>query len=288
MVALAPVAVALIAVIVWTGMVWWGVRQIEARWAEEHEFASVKAGCFDMGSSDGTDGTAAEPGRYANEGPVRRVCIKSFDLAKFEVTQGEWRRVMIFPDTPDPSRFKGENLPVESLNWNEAQRFAWLMSLFGHGHYRLPSEAEWEYAARAGTTTSRYWGNNIDDGCAYENIADQRLKNLAPDIIPVFANCDDGHATTASVGWSKKPNPWGLYDMLGNVANWVEDCYVDSYSGTPTDGSPNTSGACTSRVVRGGSWNFNPRSDRAADRFNGDPVSRSGSIGLRLARTITP
>jgi len=288
MVASAPMAVALFAVIVWAGLVWWGVRQIEAEWAEEQEFVSVKAGCFDMGSSDGSNGSPAEPGRYANEGPVHNVCVKPFDFAKLEVKQGEWRRVMIFPSTPDPSRFKGENLPVESINWNEAQRFVWLMSLFGHGHYRLPSEAEWEYAARAGTTTSRYWGNNIDDGCAYENIADQSLKNLAPDIISEFANCNDGHPTTAAVGWSKKPNPWGLYDMLGNVANWVEDCYVDSYSGTPTDRSPNTTGACTSRVVRGGSWNFNPRSDRAADRFNGDPVSRSGSIGFRLARTITP
>jgi formylglycine-generating enzyme required for sulfatase activity len=288
MVASAPMAVALIAVIVWAGLVWWGVHQIEAEWVEEQEFVSVKAGCFDMGSPDGTNGTPVEPGRYANEGPAHKVCVKPFDLAKFEVTQGEWRRVMVFPNTPDPSRFKGENLPVESLNWNEAQRFVWLMSLFGHGQYRLPSETEWEYAARAGTTTSRYWGNNIDDGCAYENIADQSLKNLAPDIISVFANCNDGHATTAPVGWSKKPNPWGLYDMLGNVANWVEDCYVDSYNGTPTDRSPNTLGACTSRVIRGGSWNFNPRSDRAADRFNGDPVSRSGSIGFRLARSVTP
>jgi formylglycine-generating enzyme required for sulfatase activity len=288
MVASAPVAVGFIAVIVWAGMVWWGVGEIEAEWATEQEFVPVKAGCFDMGSSDGSNGTPAEPGRYANEGPVHKVCVKPFDLAKFEVTQGEWRRVMIFPSTPDPSRFKGENLPVESLNWNEAQRFVWLMLLFGHGHYRLPSEAEWEYAARAGTTTSRYWGDNIDDGCAYENIADQSLKKVEPDIVPVFANCDDGHAPTAPVGWSNKPNPWGLYDMLGNVANWLEDCYVDSYSGAPTDGNPNTSGACTTRVVRGGSWNDYPTSVRAAYRGSYEPVSRGSGIGFRLARTITP
>jgi formylglycine-generating enzyme len=288
MVASAPVAVGFIAVIVWAGMVWWGVGEIEAEWATEQEFVPVKAGCFDMGSSDGSNGTPAEPGRYANEGPVHKVCVKPFDLAKFEVTQGEWRRVMIFPSTPDPSRFEGENLPVESLNWNEAQRFVWLMSLFGHGHYRLPSEAEWEYAARAGTTTSRYWGDNIDDGCAYENIADQSLKKVEPDIVPVFANCDDGHAPTAPVGWSNKPNPWGLYDMLGNVANWLEDCYVDSYSGAPTDGNPNTSGACTTRVVRGGSWNDYPTSVRAAYRGSYEPVGRGSGIGFRLARTITP
>jgi formylglycine-generating enzyme required for sulfatase activity len=180
---------------------------------------------------------------------------------------------------------------VEEVNWNEAQRFTWLMSLFGHGRYRLPSEAEWEYAARAGTTTSRYWGDNIDDGCAYENIADQSLKKAAPDLVPVFANCDDGYVRTAPVG-SFKPNPWGLYDMLGNVANWVGDCYVDSYSGTPTDGSPNTSGACTSRVVRGGSWYYFPRYVRAADRSNDQfslaPDIRDYDIGFRVARTVRP
>ena len=113
MVASAPVAVALVAVIVWAGTVWWGVHRIEAQWAEEQEFVPVNAGCFDMGSSDGSNGIPAEPGRYANEGPAHKVCIKPFDLAKYGVTQGEWRRVMIFPNTPDPSRFKGDSLPVE-------------------------------------------------------------------------------------------------------------------------------------------------------------------------------
>src|SRR5580704_14407192 len=134
------------------------------------KFVPIGAGCFEMGSPD------TEAGRYGNEGPMHKVCINPFDLGQYAVTQDEWRKVMIFPNTADPFRFKGENLPVESVNWNEAQRFVWLMSLFGHRHYRLPSEAEWEYAARAGTTTSRYWGDNIDDICTYENIADQSLK----------------------------------------------------------------------------------------------------------------
>jgi formylglycine-generating enzyme required for sulfatase activity len=277
-VAAAPPAVALVAGIVWAGLVWWGVRQVEAELA----FVTIPAGCFDMGSPD------TEPGHSAEEGPVHQACPKTFQLGKFEVTQGEWRRVMIFPNTPDPFRFKGENLPVESVSWNEAQRFVWLMSLFGHGRYRLPSEAEWEYAARAGKTTSRYWGDNIDDGCVYENIADQSLKKVAPDIVSVFANCNDGHVTTAPVGWSEKPNPWGLYDMLGNVANWVEDCYVDSYSSTPTDGRPNTSGACTTRVVRGGSWGNFPRFVRAAHRSSIAPGGRYDNIGFRPARTVAP
>jgi formylglycine-generating enzyme required for sulfatase activity len=92
------------------------------------------------------------------------------------------------------------------------------MNFFGHHHYRLPSEAEWEYAARAGTATARYWGERAEDGCAYENIAHLSLKNPPPDSI--VANCDDGQAYTAPVG-SYKPNPWGIYDILGNVAEWV-------------------------------------------------------------------
>lgn len=254
----------------------------------------ILAGCFAMGSPDGSNGTTAEPGRFPNEGPVHQVCLKPFDLAKFEVTQGEWRRVMIFPNNSDPSYFKQlpvaerERLPVEEVNWNDVQRFLWLMSLFGHSHYRLPSKSEWEYAARAGTTTSHFWGDNIDDGCAYGNIADQSLKEVAGGLIAAYANCTDGYAVaTAPVGHFK-PNPWGLYDMLGNVLIWIEDCYVANYSQTPTDVSPNTKGPCTNRVIRGGSWLNTPRYVRAATRSGSAPDNRNSAIGLRVARTVTP
>jgi formylglycine-generating enzyme required for sulfatase activity len=286
MVAAAPVAVGFLAVVVWAGFVWWGVRQVEEEWAAKGEFVRIPAGCFQMGSPDN------EPERYASEGPVHRVCIKAFDLAKFAVTEGEWRRVMVglaeFPNNPDPSYFKGDDrLPVEEVNWSEAQRFVRLMSFFGHGPYRLPSESEYEYAARAGTTKSRYWGDNIDDGCTYENIAEQSLKRAAPELVSVFANCYGGYATTAPVG-SFKPNPWGLYDMLGNVVAWTQDCYVDNYRETPTDGNPNTSGSCITRVVRGGSWNDDLRYVRAAFRNYHAPDSRLSRLGFRLARTVFP
>jgi formylglycine-generating enzyme required for sulfatase activity len=160
------------------------------------------------------------------------------------------------------------------------------MSLFGHGHYRLPTEAEWEYAARAGTISSRYRGDNIDDGCAYENIADQSLKKEAPGGAVTFANCADGYgATTAPVGLFM-PNPWGLHDMLGNVASGLEDCYVANYRETPNDGSPNTTGDCTSRVVRGGSWAHSPPGVRAALRWGADPNLSLNVIGFRVAKTI--
>jgi formylglycine-generating enzyme required for sulfatase activity len=110
MVAAAPVMVGLLAVVVWAGFAWWGVRQAEAEWAAKREFVRIPAGCFQMGSPDGSNGTVAEPGRYANEGPIHQVCLKAFDLAKFAVTQREWRRVMVglagFPNNPKPSRFK--------------------------------------------------------------------------------------------------------------------------------------------------------------------------------------
>jgi formylglycine-generating enzyme len=186
---------------------------------------------------------------------------------------------------PGPSVFEDERRPVESVSWNEAQWFIFLMNSLGRHHYRLPSEAEWEYAARAGTSTARYWGDRADDGCAYENMADLTLKKIAPD--SVVANCDDGKDYTAPVG-SFKPNPWGLYDMLGNVAEWVEDCYVGDYTEAPKDGRAVTIQDCDHRVVRGGSWDDFPRNLRAAYRADYPLYYQSYTIGFRLARTVPP
>jgi len=229
-----------------------------------------------MGSPD------PEAERYPNEGPVHQVCLQAFELGKFEVTQRQWRQVMVH--NRDPSQYKGDRRPVERISWNEAQTFISLMNFFGRYHYRLPSEAEWEYAARAGIPTARYWGDLAQDGCAYENMADLTLQKASPD--SVVASCDDGTIYTAPVG-SFKPNPWGLYDILGNVAEWVEDCYVGNYKGAPKDGSTVTAQDCVTRVVRGGSWQGNPRYVRAASRDDVAPVSRNHHVGFRLARSVT-
>ena len=284
MVATAPIVAALLVVIVWAALVWWGVRQIEAKWAADGEFVSIPGACFSMGSPE------TEVGRLRSEGPVHRVCLNSFYIARFEVTQGEWRRVMIglagFPNNPAPFVQKGSDRhPVEGINWKQAQRFIGLLSFFGRGEYRLPSEAEYEYAARAGTTASHYWGDSIDDGCAYENIADQNLKEDRPDFELQFAACHDGYGSrTAPVG-SFKANPWGLYDMLGNVMTWTEDCYFYSYRETPTDGSPARGKPCVTRIIRGGSWNSPLRYNRAAARSFGGASLTFNWVGVRLLRT---
>ena len=260
-------------VLFWVGATWWGVRQVET----EMKFVHIPAGCFEMGSPD------SEAGRYPDEGPVHKVCLKAFDLAQYEVTQGEWRRVI--HDTP--SYFGGnDRLPVDTVSWYDAQTFIRWMSFFGRYRYRLPSEAEYEYAARAGTTTPYYWGDQLDDGCTHENISDQSLRKKSPDLLKVFANCDDGYTGTAPVG-SFRPNPWGLYDMLGNVGEWIDDCYIDNYRETPTDGSPNRRGSCKFRVVRGGAW-YSPRPGRAAARYNIEPTLRNYVLGFRVVRIVRP
>jgi formylglycine-generating enzyme required for sulfatase activity len=273
---------AVLAGIIWATLTWVGVRQVEANM----KFVSIPAGCFEMGSPD------SEVGRYASEGPVHQVCVTAFDLARYPVTQGEWRRVMIFPNNPNPFYFarpdsEVDRLPAETVSWYDVHRFLWLMNLFGHGHYRLPSEAEMEYATRAGTTTLRYWGSNIDDACAYENIADESLKKTTK-FNGLTANCNDGYGYQTAPVDEFKPNPWGLHNVLGNVLNWTEDCYVDNYRSVPTDGSPNESGPCTQRVVRGAAYYSTPEDVRSAVRGGRAPGSRSDALGFRVVKTILP
>jgi formylglycine-generating enzyme required for sulfatase activity len=161
--------------------------------------------------------------------------------------------------------------PVIYVSWDDAQAYvAWLSKMTGKA-YRLLTEAEWEYAARAGTTTAYFWGDEIG-------------KNNA--------NCGgcgsqwDGRQTAPAGSFA--PNAFGLYDMLGKVFEWVEDCSHDNYNGAPTDGSAWTAGDCKSRVVRGGSWGINPQYLRAAYRDGVTTGARLSSLGFRVGRTLTP
>ena len=209
------------------------------------EMVVIPAGSFKMGDID--------------EKPVHRVTIpRPFAVGKYEVTQAEWRALM----GSNPSRFKGGRNPVEQVGWNDAQDFVRRLSTKTGKQYRLLTEAEWEYAARAGTATKYFWGNSFDTSRA----------NNGDETVPVGRYA---------------PNSFGLHDMHGNVWEWVEDCWHGSYSGAPTNGSAWTSGGnCRVRVLRGGSWLITPRPLRSANRLWLTSDLRFSYFGFRIARTL--
>ncbi len=227
------------------------------------EFIMVPAGEFEMGSS------SDEMNWYRNEKPVHKVTInKAFYLSKYPVTQKQWTEIM----GKNPSRSSGENKPVDRISWNDAQKFIEILNnREDTDKYRLPSEAEWEYTCRAGTNMRYSFGDSeseLDKYCC-------------------FGNKDVG---SHPVG-QKKPNPWGFYDMHGNVWEWVQDVYHDSYEGAPEDGSAwneTDLSARTLRILRGGSWQTSAVGCRSASRYYMPPVVRrkSSRVGFRLLREI--
>jgi len=220
------------------------------------DFVLIPAGEFDMGSPSG------EEGRSNSEEPVHKVKIPdSFYLGKYEVTQKQWREVM----GQDPSSSKGDDLPVERVSWDDVQVFIKkLNTKEGGNKYHLPSEAEWEYAARAGTTTRYSFGDDESKLGDYAWFAARSSSQTHP------------------VG-QKKPNPWGLYDMYGNVWEWVQDLYHFGYIGAPTDGSSWESGGGSERVARGGSLGSQALYCRSAGRYSfAPPFDRNVALGFRL------
>ena len=245
------------------------------------EMVVVPAGSFIMGSS------AREEGRDDNEGPQRKITIaRPFAVAKYEVTFAEWDECVDAggcEHKPDDEGWGRGKRPVINVSWEDItkQYVPWLTRKTGKA-YQLLTEAEWEYAARAGSTTRFHFGNDEKDLCTYGNVADlsAQEKNREWSV----AICRDGHLNTAVVG-SFKANAFGLYDMHGNVWEWVQDCYRDSFAGAPVDGAAITNGNCSSRIMRGGSWIGNPVGVRSASRSSATPDIRDNYIGFRLART---
>ena len=229
------------------------------------EMVVIPAGSFLMGSKSaflfGSDGKNPE------EKPQHLVKVPSFLMGKTEVTQGQWKSVM----GSNPSSFKecGDNCPVENVSWNDAQEFIQKLNQLTGQNYRLPSEAEWEYVARAGTITEWSFGND-----------EFKAGNYA-------WHSGNGASQTHGVG-QKIPNAFGLYDMHGNVWEWVEDCWHDTYSDAPNGGSAWTTGCSdkSRRVLRGGSWDNDPEFLRSAYRIKGYPGSRDFSNGFRLASAL--
>ena len=233
------------------------------------ELVVIPAGSFVMGSHDGD----------AGEKPPHSVSMRSFALGKYEVTQGQWKAVM----GSNPSYFKdcGDNCPVENVSWNDIQQYLAKLNGMTGMKYRLASEAEWEYAARAGCGTAF---NNVGGQCRNKIEASE-------------ANFDGNYTyngsakgvyrqKTIQVG-SFRANNWGLHDMHGNVREWVEDVWHENYAEAPTDGSAWTSGGDSSlRVLRGGSWDDPPDILRSAVRYWITPDFRSDYVGFRIARTV--
>ena len=183
----------------------------------------------------------------------------------------------------NPGLAQADSHPALCVSWNDARAYAqWLSRKTGQ-RYRLPTEAEWEYAARAGTSAARYWGDEPGQACRFANVADQsRFQTLS---FGQKHECNDGHYFTAPVG-SYTQNLFGLYDMLGNVWEWTEDCWNASYAGAPSDGIAWLTGDCAQRVCRGGSWSTVPRFARSAARHKNAADHRDNLTGFRLARTL--
>jgi formylglycine-generating enzyme required for sulfatase activity len=240
------------------------------------EMVVVPAGEFMMGSNDGNP----------DEKPVHKVTIRApFAVGKFEVTFVEWEACVAgggCTNSGDEGWGKGRR-PVINVSWYDVKDYVLWLSRRTGKNYRLLSEAEWEYAARAGSTTRYHFGNDENDLCSFANVADLTLREGAR---ATTANCRDGYAKTAPVG-SFKANAFGLHDMHGNASEWVEDCHSLNYDGAPADGSARTRANCISRISRGGSWSTRPIGLRSTLRSTTYSELRSYN-GFRVARTLSP
>ncbi|MCF2147853.1 bifunctional serine/threonine-protein kinase/formylglycine-generating enzyme family protein [Desmonostoc muscorum LEGE 12446] len=232
------------------------------------EMVQIPGGTFKMGSPEG------EVERGENESPQHQVTVRGFFMGRYEVTQAQYQAIM----GTNPARFQGEKLPVETVSWDDAVEFCQKLSQKTGRTYKLPSEAEWEYACRAGTTTPFYFGETITpDLVNYDGIS-------------TYASAPKGtyRQKTTPVG-SFPPNAFGLYDMHGNVLEWCQDDYHDNYNGAPTDGRAWVSNNTNFRCVRGGSWLNYPKYCRSASRHVYVGAGRgdiNGGIGFRVVCAV--
>jgi formylglycine-generating enzyme required for sulfatase activity len=233
------------------------------------EMVEIPGGTLIMGSP------ANEAERDSDEGPQHQVTVPGFFMGKYQLTQAQYQAIM----GSNPSAFKGNNRPVEQVSWNDAVTFCEKLSQKTQKNYRLPSEAEWEYACRAGTTTPFYFGESITS----------ELVNYNGNYTYGSAPKGQYRQQTTDVG-SFPPNAFGLYDMHGNVWEWCLDDYIDNYSDAPKDGSALTVRSGDIKLLRGGSLYGHPRACRSADRNKISLADSYGSYGFRLvvsgARTL--
>lgn len=280
------------------------------------EMIVIPAGQFVMGSPD------SEEGRLKNEGPQHQVTISSpIAVSRYEVTRGEYRQFVketghvsgnncvvwngVKGGEPvqgksweDPNYEQTDDHPVACISWNDSSAYIdWLGTKTGKG-YRFLTEAEWEYAARAGSDTRYFYGDNEEELCKYANVPDKSAKENGGGDYWKYLSCDDGYGAQSSPVGSYIPNAFGLYDVHANVWEWVQDCYRNNFNGASTDGSAWTSGDCATRVVRGGSLSAPAPLSRSAVRFMGELELRGEvdkpmgadfhnfNLGLRVARPL--
>lgn len=265
----------------------------------------IKPGQFQMGSTDGS----------SDEQPVHVVTIpQPFAISRCEITVGQFRQFVEdagYRTTAEksgkgcyvwnaekkqeeklpehnwnnPGFKQTDDHPVVCVSWDDAQAYVTWLSRRTGAAYRLPSEAEWEYAARAGTTAARYYQDNKH--CDYANGIGSKEETFLS-LYSMRVECGDGYVYTAPVG-SFGENHYGLFDMLGNALEWTQDCWHDNYDNAPADSSAwleKGGGDCNRRVVRGGSWNIYPRNLRSAFRLAGSTGGANGSLGFRIARAF--
>ena len=244
------------------------------------EAVALPGGSFDMGST-----------MKSNQGPVRRVTIRPFAIGRYEVTFDEWQACQMDGPcgdrTPSDRNFGYGRRPVMNIDWEAAQTYVrWLSQKTGFA-YRLPTEAEWEYAASAGGQLDPYYWDGPETrvcefGNQYDRSAFQAFHWTTPHV-----DCDDGYPGTAPVG-EFPANPWTLHDMLGNISEWVQDCYAPNYEGAPIDGSAVETPNCARRVVRGGCWWCNSGWVRIAERAEDRVRFADAGMGFRIALSIDP
>lgn len=274
------------------------------------ELVTINGGSFEMGCKAGRDDV--EGGCQDDEKPLHTVKIADFQISRTEITRGQFRAFVEATGHKTTAEKEGscdgdktgkgewdyvagnswlkpggqtDEHPVVCVNWEDAQAYVeWLNQADAGKNYRLPSEAEWEYAARAGNQKNAYpWGQEASSACTYANLADQKAKKTYTSW--TTAECDDTYLYTAPVG-SFKANNYKLLDMQGNVWEWTQDCYHDSYKKAPHDGSAWEKKSCVNRVLRGGSWGNKPQNLRSAYRGRDDPARRSNVIGFRISKTL--
>ncbi|MDR4518796.1 MAG: formylglycine-generating enzyme family protein [Nitrosomonas sp.] len=274
---------------------------------------AIRPGRFLMGSPDN------ETGRFDAEGPQHEVTIsKPFAISRCEVTVGQFRQFVEDTDYhqgepymttveqsgkgcyawvnnnwqqqpehhwKNPGFDQTDNHPVVCVSWDDAQAYVQWLSRRTGAQYRLPTEAEWEYAARADTVTARFYRDDLQ--CDYANGLGQEGKMIA-DSGWTLAECNDVHVYTAPMG-SFGENHFGLFDMLGNAWEWTQDCWHENYNNAPRDGSvwlEADGGDCDRRVVRGGSWSNDPQFLRSAYRYRSGTDNADVSVGFRIARAF--